>query len=373
MSDDAREIERLRAEVRRLEGEIQRAMESSFVPRSQAQRLVVPGAREFQIRTDRTGREVRFADARLEALLGGSLAGAEGRPLSALDALPGAHGLLQQAVAEAQQKDGWTVTRSHEWTPAGATEARHVEVRATSTPAGVLLLVSDESRRKRLEAWFGRYASRALLDQLLEGPDDFAQPREVEATLLFCDLANYSGSAARLTPSEVGRLLNTFFKEGIRVVEAHAGMVVQFVGDELMVVFGAPLPSTTHALDAARCARALLTEHERVQAFWRAQGLPQLGVRIGLATGRALAGNLGDSRRSSWCVVGHPTNLAARMLAAAEPGEALATLDLALAVEALPPAPPGAPAPARPRFVRLPEPVLAKNMGAVPACRVLGP
>lgn len=370
MSDEAREIERLRGEVAHLKAEIARVMETSFVAPQHKARMAVPGAREFQIRTDRTGREVRFADARLGDLLGRDLSDVQGKPLADLDVLPRAHGLLEQVVEEALGREGRTVTRTHEWTQDGASEVRHVEVRATATSTGVVLLLADETRRKRLEHWFGRYASRTLLDELLERPDDFEAPREVEATLLFCDLANYSGSAARLTPPEVGRLLNTFFREGIRVVEAHRGMVVQFVGDELMVVFGAPLASPTHALDATRCARALLDQHETVKASWRAQGLPELGVRIGLATGRALAGNLGDSRRSSWCVVGHPTNLAARMLTAAEPGEALATLELALAVEALPPAPSEPP---RPRFLRLPEPVRAKNMGAVSACRVLAP
>jgi class 3 adenylate cyclase len=344
-------------------------MSISYIAPSQGERLRVPGAREWQIRTDRAGKTVRFADVRLGEWLGIDPAGCEGGPLERLDVLPGAAGLLQQMAAEALETAGRTVVRTHAWTPEGGPE-RHLEIRATATLTGVVLLLSDETQRRRLEAWFGRYASNALLTQLLAHPQDFAQPREVEATLLFCDLVNYSGSVAALPPEQVGRLLNAFFRVGIRVVESHRGMIVQFVGDELMVVFGAPLPSERHALDAARCASDLLRAHEAVQTAWRAQGLPALGVRIGLATGRALAGNLGDERRAAWCVVGHPTNVAARMLAAADPGQALASASVAAAIAALPAV---ANEPPRPRFEPLPEPILAKNMGPLPACRLLSP
>ncbi len=367
MQDDPERARVLEAEVRRLRALLDQQARTSRVGTATQAYLAAPGVEEWQLRTDRTGRLVRFADARLLALLGLGPLPEGDVPLERLDALPGAPGLLAQLVAEAAARSGHTVRREHELPASEGRPARALALRATHTPTGTVLVVSDDTRRRRLSQWFGRYASPAVLAALEQSPESFFRLHEVEATLLFCDLVNYSGNVAAMAPAQVGRLLNTFFRIGIDIVESHQGMVVQFVGDELMVVFGAPLPSATHALEASRCALSLLAVHESVRASWRAQGLPELGVRIGLATGPALAGNLGDERRAAWCVVGHATNLAARMLAAAEPGQALATRAVVEAVGRTPAPGEGG---ARPRFVPLPRPVEAKNMGPVEAWRV---
>lgn len=369
MSEADLRAQALEREVRRLSALLEEQSRQSFIGPSLKSRLAAPGAQEWQIRTDRAGERVRFVDARLAGLLDLPEPPPDDALLASVDVLPGAPGLLAQMVAEALARPGTTVERAHALPAREGQAERHVSLKATGTPSGVVLVLADDTRRRRLTQWFGRYASPAVLDALEQRPEDFFRLREVEATLLFIDLVNYSGSVARLEPEQVGRLLNTFFRVGIQVVEHHQGMVVQFVGDELMVVFGAPLALPTPALTAARCALALLAAHDTVRAAWRAQGLPELGVRIGLSTGKALAGNLGDERRASWCVVGHPTNLAARMLAAAEPGQALATQSLVDAAEreaAL--SPPRSSE--RPRFVLLPERVQAKNLGSVVAYRV---
>lgn len=374
------ELEHLRAEVARLRAAVNASLSTSRIGEETGTHLAAPGSEEWQLRTDRTGQRVRFLDARLAALLGVAPAQPEDAPVAGIDRLPGCPGLLRQLLDEALGKAPATVERRVEVPAADASGApRHLALRATATPRGCVLVVRDDTRRRRLETVVGRYASPLLVEALVQHPADFFAPQRVEATLLFCDLVNYSGNVARLRPEEVGRLLNAFFRVGITVVEAHRGMVVQFVGDELMVAFGTPLADADHALNACRCALGLLRAHETVRAVWRHQGLPELGIRIGVATGEALAGNLGDERRAAWCVVGQPTNLAARMLAAADPGQALCTRATREAAVSAPasdaPAPAGAPrAPGRGpgvSFRALPEPVMAKNLGPVEAFEIL--
>jgi class 3 adenylate cyclase len=126
---------------------------------------------------------------------------------------------------------------------------------------------------------------------------------------------------------------------------AVGGTVMQFVGDAVMGVFGAPEPQADHARRACEAARAMHVAQHEVNAQWRTAGLPEFGLGIGLSTGEVAAALLGSDERLEYTLVGDVVNLSQRLQQWAEPGETVlseatyAALDPAPSdVTSLPPA-----------------------------------
>lgn len=124
---------------------------------------------------------------------------------------------------------------------------------------------------------------------------------ELDATVMFCDLRGYTGLAEHLGPTELLATLNRYLGEVSDAVMDRGGSVVTFLGDGVMAVFGAPLPSADHA------GRALAAAHAVVSAV----GADRVGV--GLATGPIVSGTVGSGRRLEYAAVGDTTNVAARV------------------------------------------------------------
>ena len=114
-------------------------------------------------------------------------------------------------------------------------------------------------------------------------------------------------------PRQVVRDLNAYFTEMDQAIRAHGGLVLQFIGDEIEAVFGAPIRASDHA---ARAVRAALEMRDRLRAWnthREAAGLAPLRHGIGIHTGTVLAGNIGGADRLSYALVGDPVNLASRI------------------------------------------------------------
>ena len=159
---------------------------------------------------------------------------------------------------------------------------------------------------------FGRYVEPAVRDEILSGrlPLD---GETKEATLLFCDLRGFTPLVESTPPREVVRTLNGYFKEMAEAVRSNGGLVMQYVGDEVYAVFGAPLPDPNQADSALRAG---LEMHRRLALFNRrleGQGRPPLAHGIGIHTGTVLAANIGGGDRLSYALVGDPVNLASRI------------------------------------------------------------
>jgi class 3 adenylate cyclase len=122
-----------------------------------------------------------------------------------------------------------------------------------------------------------------------------------------------------MDPAHVVELLNEHMTALTKVVQLHRGVVDKFVGDSLMVLFGAPKSYGQDARDAANCALALVAERERLSAE-TGRGIR---VGVGVATGRMLAGCMGSVDRLNYTVLGDRVNLAARLCARAQAGEVL--------------------------------------------------
>ncbi len=170
----------------------------------------------------------------------------------------------------------------------------------------------------QLDGLFRSYMSPAVATSLIADPDQAGLGgRTAEVTVLMADLRGFTSFAERHAPDEVVGMLNTFYGVVVPVVLGAGGTVVQFVGDEVMALFGAPTRQPDHAL---RAARAALDLQEAVatatadRADW-----PRFGV--GVNTGPALVGNIGAEQMRTFTAIGDTTNLAARLQGLAGPGE----------------------------------------------------
>jgi adenylate cyclase len=111
----------------------------------------------------------------------------------------------------------------------------------------------------------------------------------------------------------VVRDLNAYFTEMDQAIRAHGGLVLQFIGDEIEAVFGAPIAAPDHAAQAVRAALQMRARLRACNARREAAGQPPLRNGIGIHTGTVLAGSIGSADRLSYALVGDPVNLASRL------------------------------------------------------------
>jgi adenylate cyclase len=170
----------------------------------------------------------------------------------------------------------------------------------------------DAMERRRIRHSFHQYVGREVADRVyLDDPALAGQRRTV--SIMFTDLRDFTTMSETMTADQVAQQLNEYFPMMVEAVQAHRGIVNDFIGDAVMAIYGAPLDNPEHALDAVRTARRMQAGLESLNAQWRARGLPILKMGIGIHTGTAFAGNVGSPKRKKYTVVGDAVNVAARV------------------------------------------------------------
>lgn len=177
---------------------------------------------------------------------------------------------------------------------------------------------------QELEAMFERFVASDVADHLLSGNQRLMlEGSRVEATVLFVDIVDFTRTAEQISPEEVADLLNRYLEIFAACARIHRGTVDKFIGDEAMIVFGAPRSDENHRENAMACAQAIQTTAKLINNKRRALGLKSIQLRAGLNTGQMYAGLLGSEHRMEFTVVGDTVNLASRLCEAAAPGEVL--------------------------------------------------
>jgi len=134
-----------------------------------------------------------------------------------------------------------------------------------------------------------------------------------EVTVLFSDLRGFTGFAAKLPPEEVVAILNDHFELLVAIISRHGGFVVDFLGDAVFAVFGAPEERPDHVERAVACAIEMQRARVARNEEHRKRGWPPMEMGVGIDTGAAVVGNMGSLRRIKYGVVGHVVNSAARI------------------------------------------------------------
>ena len=166
--------------------------------------------------------------------------------------------------------------------------------------------------REVLRETFGKYVSREVRDEILAGRVSL-EGQVQEVTILFADLRDFTSWVEATPPREVVQDLNAYFTEMEAAIRGHGGLVLQFIGDEIEAVFGAPIARIDHAESAVRAALEMRTRMDGLNAERRRAGKVALRHGIGIHTGRVLAGNIGSGERLAYALVGDAVNLASRI------------------------------------------------------------
>lgn len=170
-----------------------------------------------------------------------------------------------------------------------------------------------ERSRRYVRGLLGRFVSPQVMEELLARPENVQLGgRRRRITILFSDINNFTPQCESRTPEEIIEMLNEFFEEMLEIIFRHGGTVKQFVGDEIMVLYGAPEAVEDHAARAVRTAVDMLERLRQLQRE-RGEGSGFYDVKIGIHTGWAVVGNVGGLRRSEYAAVGDSVNTAARI------------------------------------------------------------
>ena len=192
-------------------------------------------------------------------------------------------------------------------------------------PVGTLLLVYtaitadryliEERKAREIRAMFTSYVNPKIVEELVRRPDAArlgGQRKEV--TILFSDVRGFTSFSEAHEPEEVVATLNEYLKAMTEVVFRWDGTLDKFVGDAIMVFWGAPVDQPNHAELAVRCALHMRQQLERLQEKWRAEGRAVLDSGIGINTGEVLVGNMGvEGKKMDYTVIGDHVNLASRV------------------------------------------------------------
>jgi class 3 adenylate cyclase len=155
-----------------------------------------------------------------------------------------------------------------------------------------------------------RYVPGAVAQRLVNGKD--VEPGEREVTVLFVDIRGYTGFAEQRQATEIFQTVNRYTETVSALVQARRGVVVEFTGDGMMAVFGAPEEIPMKERAAVETARDILAAIAHLPEPTGDAG-PALAVGVGIATGTAFVGNIQSADRLIWTVIGNTTNLAARL------------------------------------------------------------
>jgi adenylate cyclase len=166
--------------------------------------------------------------------------------------------------------------------------------------------------REMVKETFGKYVTPEIRDEILAGRIS-GEGELKEVTILFADIRDFTPWVEATSPRQVVQDLNEYFTEMAEAIRAHRGLVLQFIGDEIEAVFGAPVTAPDHADLAVQAALTMRRRLREWNARREAAGKPALRHGIGIHTGTVLAGNIGGADRLSYALVGDAVNLASRI------------------------------------------------------------
>jgi adenylate cyclase len=172
-------------------------------------------------------------------------------------------------------------------------------------------IIAEEKKRERL----GRFLSPQVTARILATSDSqgvaLGVPEVKDVSVLFSDIVGFTGMSEKMSPAAVSLLLNDYFSRMTDIIFKYEGTLDKYIGDAIMAVFGAPLDMEDHC---ARAIKAALEMRDRLTEFNadRKEG-PTIRIRIGINSGKAVAGELGGINKKEYTVLGDTVNTASRL------------------------------------------------------------
>jgi adenylate cyclase len=179
---------------------------------------------------------------------------------------------------------------------------------------GVFDAVESTVDRLRLQGYFAGQVSPAVMKEMLVGNLSAGVSGQLaDICVLFSDVRDFTTLSENMPPVVVTTVLQRYFDRMVHAVHRYEGTVDKFIGDGMMVLFGAPRKSADACGDAVQCALAMMKELDELNAEFVREGLPTLVIGIGINYGTVTVGNIGSSERHNYSAIGDAVNVAARV------------------------------------------------------------
>lgn len=159
---------------------------------------------------------------------------------------------------------------------------------------------------------FGKVVDPYVRDYLMKGNVVLGgETREI--TVMFCDIRSFTSMSESMEPSDVVLLLNEYFTALGKCIRKNHGVINKYIGDAIMAIFGAPVESENHAMDAYNSAIEMRAALEELNKSFEARGIQKIRFGIGIHSGKVLAGNIGAENRMEYTVIGDTVNTSSRI------------------------------------------------------------
>ncbi len=178
----------------------------------------------------------------------------------------------------------------------------------------VMKYVLEERSKKFIRGAFSKYLAPTVVDQMLKDPAKLQLGGETRRlTIMMSDLRGFTAMAERMKPAEVLGVLNHYLGTMADIIVEYNGTIDEFIGDAILVIFGAPIEATDDARRAVACSIAMQRAMNGINEHNAKLGLPKLEMGIALNTGEVIVGNIGSQKHIKYGVVGSHVNLTARI------------------------------------------------------------
>jgi class 3 adenylate cyclase len=178
-----------------------------------------------------------------------------------------------------------------------------------------------ESNRQLMQETLKRYFGETLSEKILINKG-VLKGDNIWVSISFTDIASYSTIIEHMSPETAVKFLNEYFTSMHDVIEKFKGQIINYIGDSVMVVFGAPKKLEDHEILSVRCAiemREKLNElnkfwdNSEFSRYWKNHGISKITARTGIHTGSVTAGNIGSKRMLQYSTIGDTVNVASRL------------------------------------------------------------
>lgn len=178
------------------------------------------------------------------------------------------------------------------------------------------LLFTEEKEKTKIRRMFSQYVSPAALSVMVDQYEDYASlgvGSKETVSILFSDIRGFTVLSENNPAETVVEILNYYLSCMTNVIHQHHGTVDKFIGDAIMAIWGAPIKSSTHAIDAVQAAMEMRNKMQDVNQWLSTRNLPRLEIGIGVNTGEVILGSIGSEQKADYTVIGDNVNLASRL------------------------------------------------------------
>jgi adenylate cyclase len=185
-------------------------------------------------------------------------------------------------------------------------------------------LASRIEREAQTRAQISRLIPPSVVEQVVKGQLTIEKGGRLnEITMLFSDIRGFTTMSDGRPPEEVVNTLNEYFEVMVDILFQYSGTLDKFVGDEIIGLFGAPIPIEDGPFKAVSCAQAMIQGLEEFNRTRASENLPAIKIGIGINTGKVITGSIGSTRALQYTAIGDAMNVASRLVNLASPGEVI--------------------------------------------------